>query len=80
MLKSAAESLLVQSIERKTDEDWKRFHEQAPVDPRKLTQFVRHHRDAMLRPNGILRFKLRDHDGDLVEQIENALQELRVEH
>jgi transcription-repair coupling factor (superfamily II helicase) len=80
LLKSAAEEILVQSIERKAAEVWVRFHEQAPVDPGKLTQFVRLHREASFRPDGVLRFRLRDHDGNLLEQIQNALQELHPEH
>jgi len=78
LLKTAAEQLLVQSIERKADEIWMRFHEQAPVDPRNLTQFVRRHREANFRPGGILRFRLRDHDGNLLEQVQNVLQELHL--
>ncbi len=33
LLKTAAEQLLVQTVERKEDEIWMKFHEQAPVDP-----------------------------------------------
>jgi transcription-repair coupling factor (superfamily II helicase) len=76
-LKTSAEQLLVQSIERKASEIWMRFHEQAPVDPRKLTLFVRR-RAATFRPDGVLRLRLREPDGNLLEQIQNVLQELRV--
>jgi transcription-repair coupling factor (superfamily II helicase) len=78
LLKSAAEALLVQSIERKMDEVWMRFHEQTRVDPRKLTQFVRQHREAMLRPDGLLRFHLQDHLSNPLEQIQNVLRELQA--
>ncbi len=80
LLKSAAERLLVQSIERKADEVWMRFHEQAPVDTQKLTLFLRRRRETRFRPGGLLRFRLRDHDGKLLEQIQNVLQELHAEH
>ena len=75
---AAAERLLVQSVERKEDEVWLRFHAQAPVDPQKLTQFVRRHRGSSFRPDGVLRFRLASQDGELPEQIQNALQELHV--
>jgi transcription-repair coupling factor (superfamily II helicase) len=78
LLKSAAEQLGVQTIERKGDEIVMRFHAQAPMDPGKLTQFVRRRRDASFRPDGLLRFGLRERDGDLLDQVQNVLQELRL--
>jgi transcription-repair coupling factor (superfamily II helicase) len=76
LLKSAAERLLVHSIERHDHEVWLRFHAQAPVDPAKLTQFLRRRREASFRPDGVLRFRLASPDGGLPEQIQNVLQEL----
>lgn len=78
LLKTAAERLQVQAIERKADEVWMRFHAQSPVDPQKLTQFVRRHREVNFRPDGVLRFRLRSPDGDLLEQVQNVLQELHT--
>jgi transcription-repair coupling factor (superfamily II helicase) len=78
LLKTAAEQLGVQSIERKGDEIVMRFHAQACVDPKKLTQFVRRRHGATLRPDGVVRFRLLERDGDLPEQLQNALQELRL--
>ena len=80
LLKSAAERLLIQSIERKADEIWLRFHAEAPVDPHQLTQFVRRHREASFRPEGTLRFRLASPDGDLFQRIQNVLQELQAAH
>ncbi len=60
LLKSAAEQLLVQSIERKAEDIWMRFHEQTPLDPKRITTFVRRRREASLRPDGVLRFRLRN--------------------
>ena len=78
LLKSAAEKLLIQSVERKADELWVRFHPQAPVDPERVTRFVRRHRESSLRPDGILRFRLVAKDGDFFKRIQNALQELQA--
>ena len=78
LLKSTAERLLVESIERKEDEIWLRFHAQAPVDPEKLKQFVRHHREATFRPDGVLRFRLAPHDGDLTDRVQGILQEMHA--
>ncbi len=80
LLKSAAEKLLVESIERKSDEIWMRFHQQAPVDPAKLTGFVRRHREVSFRPDGLLRFRVHDHDGSVLDQVRNVLQELHAQH
>jgi transcription-repair coupling factor (superfamily II helicase) len=77
LLKTSAEKLLVQSIERKADEIWLRFHEQTPVDPRKLTQLVRRRREASFRPDGVLRVRLPAQDGNLIDQAQNVLQELQ---
>jgi transcription-repair coupling factor (superfamily II helicase) len=80
LLKSAAEGLLVQSIEKKGEEIWMRFHEQAPVDARKLAQFVRARREAVLRPDGLLRFRLREPASNPLPRIQNILQELQAGH
>jgi transcription-repair coupling factor len=77
LLKTAAERLLVQTVERKGDEVWIKFHEQAPVDAPRLAKLVRARRDASFRPDRVLRFRLRDRDGDLLAQIQNVLQELQ---
>jgi transcription-repair coupling factor (superfamily II helicase) len=76
LLKSAAERLLVQSIERKGDEVWIRFHEQAPVDPLRVAQFVRRRKEASFRPDRVLRFRLREREGTSLVHIQNVLQEL----
>jgi transcription-repair coupling factor (superfamily II helicase) len=72
-----AERLLVQTVERKGDEVWIKFHEQAPVDPQRLAQFVQRGKEASFRPDRVLRFRLRDRDGNLLAQIQNVLQELQ---
>ncbi len=77
-LKSVAERMLVQLVERKGDEVWIRFHEQAPVSAGKLTLFIRRHRGASLRPDGVLRFRLAGAEKELPEQVSNALQEIRA--
>ncbi len=79
LLKNAAEHLLVQTIERKGDEIWVKFHEQAPVDPQRLAQLVRRRREASFRPDRVLRFRLRERDGNLLTQVQNVLQELRLQ-
>jgi transcription-repair coupling factor (superfamily II helicase) len=77
LLKNAAEQLLVQTVERKEDEIWMKFHEQAPVDPERLTQWVRRRREATFRPDRVLRFRVRERGGNLLAQVQNVLQELR---
>src|SRR5208283_152502 len=76
LLKSVAERLLVQTVERKADEIWIKFHEQAPVDPQQLAKFVRQRREASFRPDRVLRFRGRERDGNVLTQIQNVLQEL----
>jgi len=76
LLKSAAERLLVQQIERKGDEIWMKFHEEAPVDPQRLAQLVRRRRDSSFRPDRVLRFHLREKDGTPLTQVQNVLHEL----
>lgn len=76
VLKTAAERLLVQSIERKAEEIWIRFHAQAPVSSEKLTVFIRQNRGATLRPDGALRFRVKVQDAELPGQLANTLQQL----
>ncbi len=80
LLKSAAEQLLVQSIERKAEDVWMRFHEQTPLEPQRITAFVRRRRDSSLRPDGVLRFRLRDAGGNTLQEVQNVLQELQASH
>jgi transcription-repair coupling factor (superfamily II helicase) len=79
LVKSAAEQLLMHSIERKGDDIWMRFHEQTPLEPRSITSFVRRWREASLRPDGALRFRLRDGE-NILPEVQNVLQELQPSH
>ncbi|HEY6291933.1 MAG TPA: transcription-repair coupling factor [Terriglobia bacterium] len=78
ILKAAAEQLLIQSVERKGEEIWIRFHAQSPVDPDKLRTFMRTHREAVLRPDGSFRFRLRGPDSRLPADLRATLQELQA--
>jgi transcription-repair coupling factor (superfamily II helicase) len=78
LLKSAAEQLLVQSIERKSEDIWMRFHEQTPLEPGRITTFVRRRREASLRPDGVLRFRLRNVGENTLQEIQKVLQELQT--
>jgi len=86
LLKSVAEAMLVQSIERKADELWVKFHPDAPVSAEKLKQFMRRHKEAALRPDGVLRFRLgipvqpgtQNGESDLPQRIQVVLQELHA--
>jgi transcription-repair coupling factor (superfamily II helicase) len=80
LLKSAAEQLLVQSIERKAEDIWMRFHEQTPLEPSRITTFVRRRREASLRPDGVLRFRLRNAGENTLQEVQNVLQELQGQH
>ncbi len=75
LLKSRAESLLIQSIDRKTDEVWIRFHPEASIEPGNIMRFVHRHRDARLRPDGALRFHTTS--PKLIAEITSVLRELR---
>ncbi len=85
LLKSVAEAMLVQSIERKADELWVKFHADAPVSAEKLKQFMRRHKEASLRPDGVLRFRLgpvqpgpQNGESDLPQRVQVVLQELHA--
>ena len=80
LLKAAAEQLLVQSIEKKAEEVRLKFHAEAPLDPAKVTGFVRRHRGASLRPDGTLRFRLAAPEGEIFELLQNVLRELAPQH
>ncbi len=70
----------MQSIERKAEDVWLRFHEQTPLDPTRITTFVRRHREASLRPDGVLRFRLRNAGENTIEEVQNVLRELQPSH
>jgi len=79
LLKSAAEQLFVQSIERKAEAVRLKFHAEAPVDPAKVATFVRQRRGASLRPDGTLYFRLAAED-EVFEPLQNVLRELAPQH
>jgi len=84
LLKSVAEAMLVQSIERKAEELWVKFHPDAPVSAEKLKQFMRRHKEAALRPDGVLRFRMpvppgpTSGESDLPQRVQVVLQELHA--
>lgn len=80
MLKNEAESLLIQSIDRKQDEIWIRFNAETPVRPELLTRFVRRRRDAILRPDGALRFRAASAAAHPITAVRSALRELQGAH
>ncbi len=80
LVKSRAEQLFVQSVDRKQDDLWIRFHPETPIQPESLTRFVRKHRDANLRPGGTLRFRMQRAGANPLAELTSALQELTASH
>lgn len=79
VLKNESERMLIQSMDRKQDDVWVRFHPETPVRPDSLTRFVRRRRDAALRPDGALRFRMRP-GGNPIEEVRSVLRELQSAH
>ena len=79
VVKSRAEQLMIQTVERKGDEIRMRFHEQTPVSPQKLMQIVSGQRGAAFQPDGVLRMQVKDGGGNLLRDVENILLELQPE-
>jgi len=77
VVKSQAEQLLVQTVERKGDEVRMRFNEQTPVNPAKLMQMVKTHRGMTFQPDGVLRMRVQNGGRDVLREVENILLELQ---
>ena len=78
IVKSRAEQLLVQTIERKDDELRLRFHDQTPVSPEKLKLLLAARQEAAFHPDGLLRIRLPKRGADVLEHVENVLLELQA--
>jgi transcription-repair coupling factor (superfamily II helicase) len=79
VVKSHAEELMIQTVERKGTEIRMRFHEQTPVNPQRLMEIVGRQRGVAFRPDGELRMQVKDCGGDILKDVENILLELRPE-
>ncbi len=77
LMKTRAEQMLVESIERHGDELRLRFHEQTPISAERIKTLLGARRDAFFRPGGVLQIRLRQHPA-LLDQLENLLQELQA--
>ncbi len=77
VVKSRAEQLLVQTVERKGGEVRMRFHEQTPVNTRKLLEMVSTRHGMVLQPDGILRVRANDGGRNILKEVENILMELQ---
>jgi transcription-repair coupling factor len=79
LLKSTAEEMLVETIERKNGEVLVRFHPEAQVHPDDLMAFLASHRGSSFHPNRTLRIPVTPGSEPLIPFIRNRLQELRPE-
>jgi len=77
-LKSAAESLRIQSVERKRDALLLRFHPDAAVDPGRLLEFLRRHPGVQFSPSGSLRVPLHGAPREALPKALAVLQELQA--
>ncbi|TAM82438.1 MAG: transcription-repair coupling factor [Acidobacteria bacterium] len=77
VVKSRAEQLMIQTVERKGSEVRMRFHEQTSVSPQKLMEIIKKRRGVAFQPDGVLRMQIKDGSGDPLKDIENILLELQ---
>ncbi len=77
LVKSRAEALLVESIERKDGQIVFRFNDQTPVTPPQLQRFLRRHKEARFRPGGALQVECAGEDDAMLVQLFGLLLELQ---
>jgi len=77
-LKSAAESMRIQSVERKRDALLIQFHSSAAVDPDRLLEFLRRHPGVQFSPSGSLRVPLQGNASSVLPQALTVFQELQA--
>ena len=76
-LKSAAEGLRIQSVERKRDALLLQFHSSAAVDPGRLLEFLRQHPGVQFSPSGSLRVPLQGNVGAVLPQVQAVFARLK---
>jgi transcription-repair coupling factor (superfamily II helicase) len=79
-LKSAAERLRIQSVERKRDALLIQFHSSATVDPERLIEFLRRHPGVQFSPSGSLRVPLQGSASSVLPQALTVFEELQAEN
>jgi transcription-repair coupling factor (superfamily II helicase) len=77
VVKSRAEELMIQTVERKGAEIRMRFHEQTPVTPERLMEIIKGQRGVAFQPDGVLRMQVTDGSQDILKDVENLLLELQ---
>lgn len=77
VVKSRAEQLMIQTVERKGSEVRMRFHEQTPASPQRLMEIIKERRGFVFQPDGVLRMHVEDGSADLLKDVENILLELQ---
>ncbi|MBI2817457.1 MAG: transcription-repair coupling factor [Acidobacteria bacterium] len=77
-LKSAAQRLWIQSIERKNEVLQIHFHPNAPVEPERLMKFISSHPEARFTPSGVLTLTLGRNSHELLSRSQEMLQQLQV--
>ena len=77
VVKSRAEQLMIQTVERKGAEIRMRFHEQTPVSPERLMEIIKERRGVAFQPDGVLKMQVKDGSEDVLKDVENLLLELQ---
>jgi len=77
VIKSRAEDLMIQTVERKGAEIRMRFHDRTPVSPERVMEIIKVQRGVAFQPDGVLRMQLTDSSGDVLKDVENLLLELQ---
>ena len=76
-LKSAAEQLRIESVERKRDVLLIQFHTTAAVEPDRLLEFLRQHPGVQFSPSGSLRVPLQGNSNSVLPEAQRVLARLQ---
>ncbi len=77
LLKATAESMLVQSIERKANQVAVKFHSETPVKPERVVALLRKRQGLRMDPSGVLWMEMERGGGTLTRGVRNVLLQLQ---